>query len=609
MRSTACSRLGPSSRRLTELARMLPQRCDPSTESMAERRLFDMFASDPGTKDWVVLHSLGLARRGKKPYGEIDFVVLVPGHGILCLEVKGGGISCNAGCWSTVDRTGERHILTRSPFNQAKDGMFALRESVVKRSEAGRFANLICGYSVVFPDVDDFTLESPEWERWQIIDRKTLGRPISVAVLRAFAELRVLHKAHKGDEPSASTIKELQQLLRPDYEGLFSRSAQLDHAEEQLTRLTKDQFVVLDQLARNPRCFFEGAAGTGKTMLAVEYARRAAESGSRTLLVCYNKLLGSWFVTSAVQSAAPGSLVRGSFFSLLRDAIVNSSESVHFKIAEEKGQGSDLYNVVYPYYGLRAIEQSNSPFDVLVVDEAQDLIREEVLDIFDAWLKGGLTNGTWAMFGDLERQALFGRDTATELRALAKHRAPDMAVGLLVTNCRNTLNIGQETCLLSGFAAPPYRMGQVAGAPVDYRYYDSPEEQGRLIDEVVSEMLVAGTPPSELVILSSRKLIASGASKAGRGHAFCILEAGDSSTRRAGTPVVRFATIQAFKGMESKTVILCDVEVVSDGEPQALLYVAMSRARARLTVIAHSRVRASIREFLRRRLQAEWTAS
>ena len=82
-------------------------------------------------EDWVVLHSLGLARRANGPYGEIDFVVIIPSEGIVCLEVKGGRVSCEAGIWRTMDRYGRSTTLKRSPFIQAREGMFAVRNSMV----------------------------------------------------------------------------------------------------------------------------------------------------------------------------------------------------------------------------------------------------------------------------------------------------------------------------------------------------------------------------------------------------------------------------------------------------------------------------------------------
>lgn len=98
------------------MAKMIPPHYDDSTVSNAERRIFDLLKDDPDTASWVVLHSLGLSRRAAKPYGEIDFVVLVPEGGIVCLEVKGGRITCADGIWYTTDRHGKKHQMKRSPF-------------------------------------------------------------------------------------------------------------------------------------------------------------------------------------------------------------------------------------------------------------------------------------------------------------------------------------------------------------------------------------------------------------------------------------------------------------------------------------------------------------
>ena len=57
----------------------------------------------------------------------------------------------------------------------------------------------------------------------------------------------------------------------------------------------------------------------------------------------------------------------------------------------------------------------------------------------------------------------------------------------LKQNCRNTRRIGEETALLSGFEAPPYRMGQVDGAPVDYLDYSDAESQRSALEKVLSK--------------------------------------------------------------------------------------------------------------------------
>jgi hypothetical protein len=588
---------------------MIPVQFDASTSSAAERKLFELLKNDPATKDWIVLHSLGLSKRlddrGRTfPYGEIDFVVLIPGAGVFCLEVKGGRIACTGGTWETTNRAGQTEVLNRSPFLQAREGMFALRDSVLNRAPMGFPTGIIFGYAVIMPDIS-FKQRSPEWEAWQVIDRDALNQSISVPLFRLAAEQRKLHGKVPGNEPTASTLRTIQQLLRPDFEVIVTRGAQIEETEAQLLKLTEEQFDALDLLADNERCLFEGPAGTGKTMLALEYARRSAKAGKRTLFICFNRLLGEWLERQAVEPGG-GGLTAGRFFKLLRDVIMRSSIAAEFREQEERGQATELYESAYPMFGRLAVEEQNQPYDVLVMDEAQDLLRPGVLEVLNAWLKGGLASGCWAIFGDFQRQAIFGSATGDEMKALLKQSAANFSKGRLTMNCRNTRNIGEETALLSGFDSPPYRMGQIPGLPVDYRHYDSTDAQRTALAGTLRRLLADHVKPADIIVTSRLRLENSGIAGVDGGDHFRLVEAGVFVPPRSRIPVIRFATAQAFKGMESPVIVLCDVEQVTDTEPQALLYVAMSRARSQLTVLLHEQTRPFVAECVRRKLQESW---
>src|SRR6266852_5246542 len=302
------------------MARMVPAAFDGSTVSAAERKIFELLKHDPVAADWIVLHSLGLSRRGKKPYGEVDFVVLIPRGGVFCLEVKGGRIACRTGELETTDRHDQTERLGRSPFLQARECMFAVRDFVLNQAPLGFPSGVAYGYAVVMPDVS-FKEQSTEWEPWQAIDRDSLSNSIAIPLLKLAAEQRKLFRDVSPTEPSPATMRTIRQLLRPDFEAVVSRGATLDDTEAQLLRLTEEQFDALDLLADNERCLVEGAAGTGKTMLALEYARRSSKNGRRTLFVCFNRLLGEWLVRQVSDSPHAEHLTTGSYFKLLRDVI------------------------------------------------------------------------------------------------------------------------------------------------------------------------------------------------------------------------------------------------------------------------------------------------
>ncbi len=67
---------------------MIPPIPHTGTNSPGELEIFFKLQNDPGAKDWTVLHSLDVANHSKQVSGEIDFVIIVPSKGILCVEVK-----------------------------------------------------------------------------------------------------------------------------------------------------------------------------------------------------------------------------------------------------------------------------------------------------------------------------------------------------------------------------------------------------------------------------------------------------------------------------------------------------------------------------------------
>lgn len=591
------------------MARMIPPEFDAQTVSAAEKRVFNLLRYDPDTKDWVVLHSLGLGTSGNRPYGEVDFVVLIPSGAVICLEVKGGRVSCQDGVWQTVDRTGQACELKRSPFMQSRDGMFALRNAILRKlGKDHSAARCIMCHAVIFPDVP-VPPQTPEFEPWEAMGHDDLAAPISRGLLRAVAAQRKKLPHVLAPDAPEKVIGEIRQFLRPDFERVVTRSTAISQSENSIISLTEDQYQVLDMISDNPRCVVEGAAGTGKTVLAFEYARRAASASRRVLLLCFNRLLGEWFITQSSTLSNPR-LKGSSYFRFLRELILASSYRAEFLRDERASDLSRVFAEVFPFYGQLAAEETEPQFDMLLVDEAQDLMRAENLDVLGALLKGGFAGGNWCMFGDFTRQAIYGSSSKEERLSLLEARCQHFSRAKLVTNCRNTRRIGEETALLSGFRSPPYRLGQVDGLPVDYRYWKTAEQQVESLTNVIRHLLQEGLRPEDLVILSPRTFADSIAKRLSfsdhRYGTVVAREVRDSAPASSSQTALQFATIQAFKGMESLGIILCDIEHVEAEEPQALLYVGMSRARSYLAMMVHESVKTSISQALLKKLAKDW---
>jgi hypothetical protein len=362
-------------------------------------------------------------------------------------------------------------------------------------------------------------------------------------------------------------------------------------------------------ISNNPRCLIEGAAGTGKTVLAFEYARRQAQAGRRVLMLCFNRLLGDWLHASAGKVGQP-ELHAGSYFKFLRELVLASTYKEEFERSSQDAKSDQVFSELLPFFAQLSAQELNAQFDVLVVDEAQDLLNGQALEVFGTLLKGGNAGGNWYLFADFTRQCIFGGTSRDVHLQTLKDACPYFTQTQIQTNCRNTRRIGEETALLSGFTALPYKLGQIDGLPVDYRYWKNSEDQTEKLSEVVRLLLNEGISPRDIVLLSPRSFSDSVASrmrcsspKHGSITAVEIRKGSHPFTIESQLP---FATIQSFKGMESPVIILCDLDQVDDDAPQALLYTGMSRARSLLVMMIHERARDAVGRSFVRKLHLEW---
>ena len=582
---------------------MIPTQIDDSVVSSAERRVFQLLDSDPDTDGWTVLHSLGLARRKSGPYGEIDFVIIVPGEGVLCLEVKGGRLSCENGKWRTQDRYGNVSELKKSPFMQARESMFALRESILNHfGDGSPEASCPIGYVVVFPDVTCPPL-TPEYERSEVIDTQDLQKPISRSIHRyAQNRLRGFQSRNHERLPSPSQVRSIRNFLRPDFDLVIAKSISLGRTESMLLSLTVEQYERLDELQENPRCLFEGAAGTGKTLLALEYARRADKSGARVLLVCFNRLLGEWL---RKQTRDTG-IKAGNWHEILKGIITASSVAEEFinqeSTALENEDYTTLFDEIYPFYAELAFGETNiNTFDVLVMDEAQDLLCQSTFELFNLAVKGGLAGGTWAVFGDFTQQALYngGSSSMVNLSEYCEH----FVKARLNLNCRNTRRIAEETALFGGFITPPFRYGQENGVPVEHRYWSTNSSLVKALTTTIGQLLLGGVSLDDIVVLSPRRLENSALGNIERIGDAPLFDSSRSLDVLQGS--IRFSTIHSFKGLESQVVIIVDIDEVEKEGPQALMYVGMSRARSLLVLMISEGARRSVEARIKAGLEKE----
>jgi Nuclease-related domain/AAA domain len=576
------------------VARMIPPIVPEECKSPGEKEIFARLRDDPATKEWFVLHSLDVARHLRQVAGEIDFVIVVPEKGVLCLEVKAcRELHRQGGLWyyGPVSST---ESDARGPFRQVANSMHSIRERIVKRAPG--LANVIFWSGVVFPYVN-FAVSSEEWHEWQVIDARLFkSHPFALLVRnmldRAREHLASTETAKWFDArtqgPDGLQAETLVQMLRPHFEFFQSPKARIQQLDEEVNRYTQEQLEALDGMEVNPRVLFEGPAGTGKTMLAIEAARRGAAAGRRVLFVCFNRLLARRLAvdTASIPSVKVCTLHRH-MLDVARQEVPSAGgdEAFWTRRLPEEAIGNLLGSSADPV------------FDELVVDEAQDILRRQYLDFLDLSLAGGLAAGRWRFFGDFERQAIYGSDEGS-LEALLRQRASSVARYSLRVNCRNTPRISELAQLLGGMS-PPYRhvLRPDDGVEPVLLFYSGDDQSQKLLSSL-EELYAEGFRGSDITILSAR---AQGACASIVNHP--TWKGRIRPLGIDGFDGISYGSIHAFKGLESRAIVVTDIDRIGDLTSQALFYVATTRALHRLVILAHETVRAEARSIVKRHLE------
>ena len=489
--------------------------------------------------------------------------------------------------WSSIDSNDEIHKI-KNPFTQAKDSTIALKKSIEKKFEGRRESGCPVGRMVAFPDVKCPEL-TPEFKRWEVIDCDDLSgeRLISSFIKKAARKHRqLLNKP----TPNASEAKNIRNYLRPDFERVLKKGILLKETNDELLRLTEEQYRMIDSLEDNPRCLYKGAAGTGKTMLAIEFSRRASLNGKKVLLVCYNQLLSQWL---REQTKEYTNITAGTFHGIVEDLIEKSTYKKEFSEIKESQNDQELYDEIYPEYGQLALdkEELGPQFDLLIMDEAQDLCKEKILDVFDLAIYGGLSDGRWAIFGDFSRQIIYSFNNEKKNPISILKNYGHFIIANLTVNCRNTKPIAEETYLLSGFENSPSTLGKEDGLPVKYQYWKGYDHLTTCLDRKFKFLLQQQISLEDIVILSPKRLLQEVKEISG----FSLEDISRNLEATKKKKVIKFSSTYSFKGLESPVVIvLASKKEVESSNSQSFLYVSMSRAKSLLVLMIEERARRSI---------------
>jgi len=557
---------------------MIPSFVDEHTPP-GERDVFNMLAAGPA--DWVALHSLDLAPWNRELRTEVDFVVIIPDTGILCIEVKSHpNITFDGQRWYPPE-------IKRSPFKQAADGRFTFYRHM--RDLVPRFADVPVVHCCIFPRARFDLTPNLSVVPWELMDIRVFRALNSSEAFCADLKTR-LNRSIEADvnlHPLSAALSPLDlacmveacvpvQKRRPD------AREEVRRREEHIASILREQQKPVLRLAElNPRLIVSGGAGTGKTLIAMEVARRAAERGRRVALLCYNQLVGDWMRQRMAQtSPIPPNLVIGRAIRVMAEmtgvAIPEAPPPAFWETdlpqqLEDRLTDPDL--------------EATAAFDYLVLDEAQDLLaRPRLWRCLAQFLRGGIDGGVFALLGDFDHQVLKDHQPMQmELAAVEVSARP--VRWHLSENCRNYRIVGETALRLGGVPASVYSgYLRVGGGLQNYDifFYESGEQQLTQLGQWLREFRNLGYKASEITLLSFRS-DESGAAASLKHAGYKLRPAWQSGEGTA------YASVHAFKGMENKIIILTDVVLTDQEFHRDVFYTGMTRATECIRVLCDKR--------------------
>jgi len=532
------------------MAKLIPANIDSSIANSEIIFLKALFQYTPD--NWVVYHNFnfldfdnaGHPKRAKTlQEGEADVVLFIPEQGFIVVEVKGGGIEYKNNQWYTEDRYGEFHSI-KNPFEQARKAEHFISRKC-KQETNERFVQ---GYAVCFPNMKiDMNVDLPLDAPPQVVLTNTSlqSGQLEKNILSLFKHW------NKGSSLSLKASKQIQQVvLQPAFRLVPQLSLKHETEKNQLLQLTQQQYQTLDFLINHQHALIEGGAGTGKTLLLMEKARRLAEADKKVLVLTFNlKLAG--VIKSSFSSTK---LVEVNTIHTISEQLCKKA-GLKYKVPDKAKDISDFFNDTSIELLSQANEKLNVSFDAILVDEAQDFEDHWWLAIMELLISED-PKETWLYVFYDKNQNIFKRDYNFPI---------DYSHTFSLTyNCRNTSQISHWLNQHFSYSsiANPLAPG---GDTVEMIRWKNKDDQNLKLIHQIEQMEKQGVDLDEIVILTAFK---------------------PENSLITKPKNIEFTTIMKYKGLEKSVVILVDVQPDMEYSiREDLIYTAASRAVSKLILL------------------------
>lgn len=521
---------------------------------------------------YLVMHSLPWVNPARDDVdapareGEADFLILHRQYGLLILEAKGGEVTLKGRTWYRHVKSGLREI--KDPVRQARRSLWALKKRISHICGHAIANQLLISVGVAFPHCIFNDVPPPDLPVDAIITMDDLNS-IETAIVRAF---------RTGGGQKELTILQfdaIRRALAPEFRVYEPLRVSVDATAETLARLTRQQLQVLRGFDANPRAVIEGVAGSGKTLLAMQRARSFAVEFSSVLFTCFNSELAKWIREEMADQLVEngGHVTILNFHRLAADFCKRAG--IDFEVNQhDTARWWDEFAPDLLAQAAMDLYPDGPPFAAIVVDEAQDF-SPSWWDSFDyLWDNNG---PIWAF---LDKAQSLRREPIEPPITGAFRFALDV-------NCRNTRRIVACANAATRVESEPFELAPL-GRPPKIIIPQSPVAISGLVQQEVRTLLKEHRlEPRQIAIIGPASKAKGPLSSVPNIDGVALVD--DAAAWRAGEGVL-CSTSRSFKGLEADVVVLCDFSGLGSLFTVSDLYVALTRARSHLIIVAHDRV-------------------
>jgi len=561
------------------MAQMIPEspRWATGKGARAEAVLFDALKKGL-PDDFFVYHHLTFIEQTRAAEGEADFLVLHREKGMLLIECKGSGIhGTGTDKWFRME-DGKEIQLDKNPFDQAEGNRWKLVRELQNRSRKAFPAIVtnflfVHGHAVAFPRS---RLESGTLPLDMIREITFFQSDLPDIGKRVMDAMEFWAQKIRPPEPlSEKEFKRFRKDILHPHLYITTKLGELVESERQyLVQLSEEQVKILKGLACNQRIQIQGGAGTGKTLLALEFAKYLAGEGKKNLIVCYNEPLAD-YLRNIVRSwgAFKDMIEVMHFHGLCKMAYQIFGRDFDSSLLEAAGAEEKFWNEDAPYTLLEALEGDKFPrWDAIVVDEGQDF-KKDWWDILELCL-ADRAKGHLAIFCD-PSQDIFGRGCHFPHTST---RVP------LTYNFRNTRKVGEFVKKLGKVSMEPHP-SRWEGTDVTVKRYKTRDEELKILENLAKELIeVQRINPGHIVILtphSPNNSVLQGKNKLAEYPLVFSLQ-----EKQEEKNTILHMSIYKFKGLESDVVILADIDSKDRLCKDPTIYSGASRACNLLYILA-----------------------